>query len=93
MGALTLFYQGSMKNNQLPLQSLYKLKMNYHSYSHSGTYISTVMMDHAVRVITIDKTKVNLEIWDTAGMERHFNIIPNQYVSDWINGYQINYFD
>jgi len=49
--------------------------------SHSGHYISTINSDIGFRFITVNETAVKLEIWDTAGMEKHFNILADRYIS------------
>ncbi len=43
------------------------------------THISTIGVDFKVKTITLDKTKVKLQIWDTAGQERYRNITEIYY--------------
>ncbi|XP_066998021.1 ras-related protein Rab-37 isoform X1 [Anabrus simplex] len=47
----------------------------------SGTYISTVGIDFRNKVVTVDQTKVKLQIWDTAGQER-FRSVTHAYYRD-----------
>ncbi|XP_008198272.1 ras-related protein Rab-37 isoform X1 [Tribolium castaneum] len=47
----------------------------------SGNYISTVGIDFRNKVVTVDQTKVKLQIWDTAGQER-FRSVTHAYYRD-----------
>ncbi|CAL4125413.1 unnamed protein product, partial [Meganyctiphanes norvegica] len=47
----------------------------------SGTFISTVGMDFRNKVVTVDGSKVKLQIWDTAGQER-FRSVTHAYYRD-----------
>ncbi|XP_007482752.1 ras-related protein Rab-37 isoform X1 [Monodelphis domestica] len=47
----------------------------------SGTFIATVGIDFRNKVVTVDGTKVKLQIWDTAGQER-FRSVTHAYYRD-----------
>lgn len=47
----------------------------------SGTFISTVGIDFRNKVVTVDGSKVKLQIWDTAGQER-FRSVTHAYYRD-----------
>uniref|UniRef100_A0A6P7FRQ5 small monomeric GTPase n=1 Tax=Diabrotica virgifera virgifera TaxID=50390 RepID=A0A6P7FRQ5_DIAVI len=47
----------------------------------SGNFISTVGVDFRTKVVTVDNTKVKLQIWDTAGQER-FRSVTHAYYRD-----------
>ncbi len=42
-------------------------------------YISTIGVDFKMKYITIDKSKIKLQIWDTAGQERFRTITSSYY--------------
>ncbi|XP_055376279.1 ras-related protein Rab-37 isoform X1 [Condylostylus longicornis] len=46
-----------------------------------GNFISTVGIDFRNKVVTVDHTKVKLQIWDTAGQER-FRSVTHAYYRD-----------
>ncbi|XP_015180185.1 PREDICTED: ras-related protein Rab-37-like isoform X1 [Polistes dominula] len=46
-----------------------------------GNYITTVGIDFRNKVVTVDETKVKLQIWDTAGQER-FRSVTHAYYRD-----------
>ncbi|XP_064091026.1 ras-related protein Rab-26-like [Macrobrachium nipponense] len=47
----------------------------------SGSFISTVGIDFRNKVVTVDGSKVKLQIWDTAGQER-FRSVTHAYYRD-----------
>ncbi|KAL3267691.1 hypothetical protein HHI36_006823 [Cryptolaemus montrouzieri] len=47
----------------------------------SGNYIATVGVDFKNKIVTIDQTRIKLQIWDTAGQER-FRSITHAYYRD-----------
>ncbi|KAK9504713.1 hypothetical protein O3M35_010982 [Rhynocoris fuscipes] len=47
----------------------------------SGNFISTVGIDFRNKVVTVDDSKVKLQIWDTAGQER-FRSVTHAYYRD-----------
>ncbi|KAJ9600927.1 hypothetical protein L9F63_000874, partial [Diploptera punctata] len=47
----------------------------------SGNFISTVGIDFRNKVVTVDQSKVKLQIWDTAGQER-FRSVTHAYYRD-----------
>ncbi|VEN48566.1 unnamed protein product [Callosobruchus maculatus] len=47
----------------------------------AGNFISTVGVDFRTKVVSIDETKVKLQIWDTAGQER-FRSVTHAYYRD-----------
>jgi small GTP-binding protein len=47
----------------------------------SGNFISTVGIDFRNKVVTVDQTRVKLQIWDTAGQER-FRSVTHAYYRD-----------
>ncbi|XP_033623676.1 ras-related protein Rab-37 isoform X1 [Fukomys damarensis] len=47
----------------------------------SGTFIATVGIDFRNKVVTVDGTRVKLQIWDTAGQER-FRSVTHAYYRD-----------
>ncbi|CAH1115002.1 unnamed protein product [Psylliodes chrysocephalus] len=47
----------------------------------AGNFISTVGVDFRTKVVTVDNTKVKLQIWDTAGQER-FRSVTHAYYRD-----------
>ncbi|XP_024944536.1 ras-related protein Rab-37 isoform X3 [Cephus cinctus] len=47
----------------------------------SGNFISTVGIDFRNKVVTVDDTRVKLQIWDTAGQER-FRSVTHAYYRD-----------
>ncbi|EEB09836.1 GTP-binding nuclear protein RAN1, putative [Pediculus humanus corporis] len=47
----------------------------------SGNFISTVGIDFRNKIVTVDDTKVKLQIWDTAGQER-FRSVTHAYYRD-----------
>ncbi|CAH1993206.1 unnamed protein product [Acanthoscelides obtectus] len=47
----------------------------------AGNFISTVGVDFRTKVVSIDNTKVKLQIWDTAGQER-FRSVTHAYYRD-----------
>ncbi|KAI4503825.1 hypothetical protein M0802_001228 [Mischocyttarus mexicanus] len=46
-----------------------------------GNYITTVGIDFRNKIVTVDETKVKLQIWDTAGQER-FRSVTHAYYRD-----------
>ncbi|KAL2726083.1 LOW QUALITY PROTEIN: ras-related protein Rab-37-like isoform X2 [Vespula maculifrons] len=46
-----------------------------------GNYITTVGIDFRNKIITVDETRVKLQIWDTAGQER-FRSVTHAYYRD-----------
>ncbi|KAJ8930763.1 hypothetical protein NQ314_016397 [Rhamnusium bicolor] len=46
-----------------------------------GNFISTVGVDFRTKVVSVDNTKVKLQIWDTAGQER-FRSVTHAYYRD-----------
>nr|XP_027224127.1 ras-related protein Rab-26-like isoform X2 [Penaeus vannamei] len=47
----------------------------------SGSFISTIGIDFRNKVVTVDGSKVKLQIWDTAGQER-FRSVTHAYYRD-----------
>ncbi|XP_046836857.1 ras-related protein Rab-37-like isoform X2 [Vespa crabro] len=47
----------------------------------SGNYITTVGIDFRNKIVTVDETRVKLQIWDTAGQER-FRSVTHAYYRD-----------
>ncbi|XP_022199382.1 ras-related protein Rab-37 isoform X3 [Nilaparvata lugens] len=47
----------------------------------SGNFISTVGIDFRNKVVTVDDSKIKLQIWDTAGQER-FRSVTHAYYRD-----------
>nr|CAI5816949.1 unnamed protein product [Callosobruchus analis] len=47
----------------------------------AGNFISTVGVDFRTKVVSIEETKVKLQIWDTAGQER-FRSVTHAYYRD-----------
>lgn len=47
----------------------------------SGNYITTVGIDFRNKVVTVDESRVKLQIWDTAGQER-FRSVTHAYYRD-----------
>ncbi|CAG9862322.1 unnamed protein product [Phyllotreta striolata] len=48
---------------------------------HSGSFSATVGIGFTTKVVTVDNTKVKLQIWDTAGQER-FRSVTHAYYRD-----------
>nr|KAF7435063.1 hypothetical protein H0235_003254 [Vespula pensylvanica] len=46
-----------------------------------GNYITTVGIDFRNKIVTVDETRVKLQIWDTAGQER-FRSVTHAYYRD-----------
>ncbi|XP_044754845.1 ras-related protein Rab-37-like isoform X2 [Coccinella septempunctata] len=47
----------------------------------SGNYIATIGVDFRNKIVTVDQTRIKLQIWDTAGQER-FRSITHAYYRD-----------
>ena len=46
----------------------------YYNKSFSGEYITTISTDKITKEVEINNTKINLQIWDTAGQEKYRSI-------------------
>jgi len=55
------------------------LLLRYCDDTFTDSFIATIGSDYKVRELTLDGSKVNLQIWDTAGQERFRTITSSYY--------------
>ena len=55
------------------------LLLRFADESFTQSYISTIGVDFKIRTVEVEGTRVKLQIWDTAGLERFRTITSSYY--------------
>ena len=70
----------SIKNNTLSLNFQILIFLSFLDDTFNETFTPTIGIDFKVKTICVHGQKVKLQLWDTAGQEKFFNITRSYYV-------------